>query len=74
MSQGYMRQCAGKIRHETKSEAMAKRAALTGANGARRDSMHAYKCTQCLGWHVGHAGRLYPSKATKKSREARHKR
>ena len=53
MSAGYMRQCAGKKRFDTKSDAMDARGALAASLGLSKDKFHAYQCIQCLGWHVG---------------------
>lgn len=48
------RQCKGKIKHETREEALAHVNAMFFKKGER---MHAYQCEVC-GWHhVGHISR-----------------
>jgi hypothetical protein len=53
-----MRGCSGKQRHETKREASDHRAALSAARGLPVGSLAAYRCEQCLGYHVGNAARV----------------
>lgn len=56
MSAGYMRRCAGKKRYENKEEARKAKGALAGNTGA---SVNAYRCDQCMGWHVGNTGGVF---------------
>lgn len=53
MSAGYMRRCAGKVRHEDKQAAARHRTALGSDKKLKKDALCVYKCDQCLGWHVG---------------------
>lgn len=59
MSAAYMRRCARKKRYENKEEAVKARSAM-----AERSSsvMNAYRCDQCLGWHVGRGNGHYISR------------
>lgn len=50
MSAGYMRRCTGKRRHEDRDDAERARLTLQAKVGR---AMSAYRCDQCLGYHVG---------------------
>lgn len=62
MSAGYMRRCAGKDRHETRALGNAARARLAASAAMRVDQFTVYRCDQCLGWHVGGAGRSFQTR------------
>lgn len=59
MSASYMRRCARKRRYENKDEAVKARAAKAGKTSA---AINAYRCDQCLGWHIGGANGHYISR------------
>lgn len=42
--------CAGKIRHANKNSAVEACAAMNGKTG---DTINAYECVYCHGWHIG---------------------
>ena len=50
-----LRGCQGKVRHASRH------AARRHADGLRDDTLNAYYCTLCGGYHVGHRGK--PSSA-----------
>lgn len=50
------RECIGKQRHETKTEAANHLWSLVRA-GTRRSAMSVYRCPHCGSWHVGHTKR-----------------
>ena len=54
-----MRQCAGKARHEDKDAADAERKRLIRRYMVRPDSVSVYRCSQCLGWHVGRSRNVH---------------
>jgi hypothetical protein len=56
MSAGYMRRCARKKRFENKLDATKAKAALAGSKG---QAVSAYRCDQCLGWHVGNTAGVF---------------
>lgn len=62
MSQGYMRQCVGKVRYETRdlAETARRRRASDGAGSWSMSNTNTYRCTQCGGYHNGHAGVRWP--------------
>jgi hypothetical protein len=62
MSAGYMRRCAGKDRHESRALGSAARARLAASLKMRVDQFTVYRCDQCLGWHVGGAGRSFQTR------------
>jgi hypothetical protein len=62
MSAGYMRRCAGKDRHESRALGSAARARLAASQRMRVDQFTVYRCDQCLGWHVGNAGRSFQTR------------
>ena len=45
------RSCGGKVKHATKTGALI---ALHKTKKYALGRMHAYKCSFCSGWHVGH--------------------
>jgi hypothetical protein len=59
MSASYMRRCARKKRYEDKNEARKARAAMAGNTAS---TMNAYRCDQCLGWHIGRGEGHYISR------------
>lgn len=56
MSAGYMRKCAGKIRHETREMAEQARRSMVRAGKWRMNNSNTYPCTQCGFFHAGHIG------------------
>lgn len=59
MSAAYMRRCARKKRYENKDEAVKARAAMSRKVFS---GTNAYRCDQCLGWHIGRADGHYISR------------
>ena len=59
MSAAYMRRCARKKRYESKEAAVTARAAMADRSAS---PMNAYRCDQCLGWHVGRGNGHYVSR------------
>lgn len=53
MSAGYMRRCAGKKRHETRTAADGHRTELCVKERISEKKVDVYRCDQCLGWHIG---------------------
>jgi hypothetical protein len=48
------RSCEGKLRYETKQQALNELYRLARTTGTYIRSMHAYRCRFCRGWHLGH--------------------
>lgn len=54
--------CAGKVRHETRDDALAvlgsmkRRGFLDPAREKAKGPLHAYRCPACGGFHLGHRG------------------
>lgn len=53
VSATYMRRCAGKKRYESRQEAIIGRFGLEAASTFQKTQVSAYRCDQCLGWHLG---------------------
>lgn len=70
MSAGYMRQCAGKDRHETKDQGIAARARLAASEGLPISRFRVYPCGQCLGYHVGSAGSKFKTRTRRPGKRA----
>lgn len=62
MSAAYMRRCARKRRYESKDEAAKARSVVAALGNKARKKVNAYRCDQCLGWHVGKADGHYISR------------
>lgn len=54
MSAVYLRGCAGKKKHPTKSAAYRHRVELDSKGGTPMSQSNAYQCRLCGFWHVGH--------------------
>lgn len=52
-----MRKCTGKIRYETKDQALKARTAQVSAGKWSLSNTNSYRCDQCGGYHNGHTGR-----------------
>lgn len=65
MSAGYMRKCAGKIRHATKEEAEKQRTKMVAAGKWTRQQSNTYRCSQCGQYHCGHVGTRFRGKGPK---------
>jgi hypothetical protein len=48
------RSCDGKLRYETKLQALNELHRLARTAGTYIRSMHASRCRFCRGWHLGH--------------------
>lgn len=57
-----MRRCAGKDRHEDRASGNGARKRLAASLKMRVDQFTVYRCDQCLGWHVGGAGRSFQTR------------
>ena len=65
MSASYMRRCAGKERIPDRRAVTTVMTALTGKKGRK---VNAYRCDQCLGWHVGGTGNRFRGRLKRRKR------
>lgn len=56
MARQFKRECEGKVRYRTKTQAHSALTALLRDRGGRRSYMGIYRCRGCSNWHYGHRG------------------
>lgn len=62
MSAAYLRRCAGKERHESRTDAAGEKSSITGGFQLSKGRVSVYHCDQCLGWHVGGSNSRFRSR------------